>query len=77
MVHAFYCWRIRILGGHWGIIVVVIIISTYQCVMVSISGFGVGFIANFLLVDYVDSMLTLPIRCLKTGSEFLEQALTR
>ncbi|KAJ3921608.1 hypothetical protein F5877DRAFT_76023 [Lentinula edodes] len=41
MVHAFYCWRIRILGGHWGIIVVVIIISTYQCVMVSISGFGV------------------------------------
>ncbi|KAJ3857096.1 hypothetical protein EV368DRAFT_78046 [Lentinula lateritia] len=41
MVHAFYCWRIRILGGHWGIIVVVIIISTYQCVMVSLSGFGV------------------------------------
>ncbi|KIK68206.1 hypothetical protein GYMLUDRAFT_35584 [Collybiopsis luxurians FD-317 M1] len=40
MVHAFYCWRIRVLGGHWAIIVLIMIISLAQCVMVSISGFG-------------------------------------
>ncbi|KAJ4001974.1 hypothetical protein F5050DRAFT_1720919 [Lentinula boryana] len=40
MVHAFYCWRIYILGGRWIIIIAIIILSVTQCVMVSLSGFG-------------------------------------
>jgi hypothetical protein len=41
MVHAFYCWRIHILGGHWMIIAVVMTLSLVQCLMVSLSAFGV------------------------------------
>ncbi|KAJ3982485.1 hypothetical protein F5890DRAFT_363501 [Lentinula detonsa] len=40
MVHAFYCWRIHILGGRWIIIIAIMILSVTQCVMVSLSGFG-------------------------------------
>jgi hypothetical protein len=40
MVHAFYCWRIHILGGSWIIIIVIMVLSVVQCVMVALSGFG-------------------------------------
>ncbi|KAE9402719.1 hypothetical protein BT96DRAFT_990942 [Gymnopus androsaceus JB14] len=41
MVHAFYCWRIRILHGSWWIIAAIMTLSVVQCVMVAISGTGV------------------------------------
>ncbi|KAJ3827919.1 hypothetical protein F5880DRAFT_1093351 [Lentinula raphanica] len=41
IVQFFYCWRIHILGGHNMIIVVVMLLSVLQCVMISLSGFGV------------------------------------
>ncbi|KAF5392867.1 hypothetical protein D9757_000914 [Collybiopsis confluens] len=40
VVHALYCWRIQVLGGHWATIVVIIILSLTQCVFVSESGPG-------------------------------------
>ncbi|KAF5392682.1 hypothetical protein D9757_000913 [Collybiopsis confluens] len=36
IVHGFYCWRLKVLGGHWAIIVVIVILSVIQCVMVSL-----------------------------------------
>ncbi|KAJ3716524.1 hypothetical protein C8R42DRAFT_678672 [Lentinula raphanica] len=41
IVQFFYCWRIHILGGHNMIIVVIMLLSVLQCVMISLSGFGV------------------------------------
>ncbi|KAJ3751620.1 hypothetical protein EV360DRAFT_89551 [Lentinula raphanica] len=41
IVQFFYCWHIHILGGHNMIIVVIMLLSVLQCVMISLSGFGV------------------------------------
>ncbi|KIK68203.1 hypothetical protein GYMLUDRAFT_68084 [Collybiopsis luxurians FD-317 M1] len=60
MIHAFYCWRIRVLRGPWAIIVFIMMLSLVQCIMVLISGFG-GFSGGDILgaeiSSYVDSSL--------------------